>query len=374
MRFWALFVALVVPISLAAQRHKLTINAETPEGQLLQQIGLEEDPANKLALLEKFTAQYPTHEAAAWVYAQMVPLYSKTGQPDKAMEAAAKLLALDPEDAQTAHAALRAAEARNDPDAIKRWAVHVSEVARKVAQKPKPQDEEEAEVWKQEVDFARQVDTYSEYALYAAALQAQDPRKKIELIETLEQRNPQSQYIPQVRGVYVVALQQAGETAKAVAVAENILEADQSNEDMLLLVADFYLKQNKSPDKVIAYSEKMIELMKTKPQPEGVADADWERKKTLVTGLGYWMSGVTYAAQNKYAQADKQLREALPYIKDNDQLLAVAYFHLGVANYKLEKILDAIKFNQECIKIKSPLQAQAKRNLAAIQAQYRVVR
>lgn len=374
MRLWVLFVAFAAAFPVAAQRHKLTINAETPEGQLLQQIGLEEDAAKKLGLLEQFAAQYPKHEAAAWVYAQMVPLYSKAGQYDKAMEAAENLLALDPEDARTAHAALKAAEAKKDPDAIKKWAVQVSEVARKVAQKPKPQDEEEAEVWKEEVEFAKQVDTYSEYALYAAALQTPDPRKKIELIETLEQRNPQSQYVPQVRGVYVVALQQAGEAAKAVAVAEKILETDQSNEDMLLLVADYYLKQNKSPEKVIEYSERMVELMRTKPKPEGVAEADWEKKKTLVTGLGYWMSGVTYATQNKYAQADKQLREALPYIKDNDQLLAVAYFHLGVANYKLEKILDAIKFNQECIKIKSPLQGQAKRNLAAIQAQYRVVR
>ncbi|MCS6953893.1 MAG: hypothetical protein RMK57_12570 [Bryobacterales bacterium] len=374
MRIWALVVALAVALPVAAQRHKLTINAETPEGQLLQQIGLEENTAKKLALLEQFVAQYPQHEAAAWVYAQMVPLYNKTGEHDKAMGAAERLLALDPEDVRTAHGALKAAEAKKDPEAVKNWAVRVSETARKVAQKPKPQDEEEAEVWKDEVEFAKQVDTYSEYALYAAALQTPDPRKKIDLIETLEQRNPQSQYVPQVRAVYVVALQQVGETAKAAAVAEKILETDQSNEDMLLLVADYYLKQNKSPEKVIQYAERMIELMKTKPKPEGVAEADWEKKKALVTGLGYWMSGVTHATQNRFAQADKQLREALPYIKHNDQLLAVAYFHLGVANYKLEKILDAIKFNQECIKIKSPLQAQAKRNLAAIQAQYRVVR
>ena len=36
------------------QRTKIDINTETPEGQLLQQIGTEQDPEKKLALLEQF--------------------------------------------------------------------------------------------------------------------------------------------------------------------------------------------------------------------------------------------------------------------------------------------------------------------------------
>lgn len=375
MKTWVLVLAAAVVMTPAvAQRHALTINAETPEGQMLQQIGQQADQAKKLALMEQFAAQYPKHEAMAWVYSQMVPAYTKAGQYDKAMAAGAKLLALDPEDVETAHACLKAAEAKKDPDAVRTWAVKTSDIARKVAQSKKPEDEDEVEEWKRRVDFAKQVDTYTEYSLYAAALQTTDIGKKTELVETLEQRNPGSQYLPKIYGSYFVALRQAGEQDKAVAVAEKVLQKDQTNEDMLLAVADYYMRKNSDPEKVITNSAKLIEIMGSKPKPEGVSAEDWEKKKTTILGLAHWMTGVTYSTQNKFSDADKELREALPLIKGNNQLLAGAYFHLGLANFKMDKILDAIKFNEACTKIKSPFQAQAARNLRAIRSQYRVVR
>jgi tetratricopeptide (TPR) repeat protein len=372
---WLLvFLSMLIATPALAQRHQITINAETPEGQVLQQIGQENDVTKKIALMEQFLTQYPKHEGVPWVYAQMVPAYTKAGQFDKAIQAGEKLLAIDPEDVETAHLCLKAAEAKKDPDAVKAWAVRTSEIARKVVQSPKPQDEDEVEDWKRRVDFAKQVETYTEYSLYATALQSTDPRQKAELIETLQEHNPESQYLPQVQGQYFLALQQSGQNEKAIAVAEKILEKDQTNEDMLLVVADYYLRAQKEPDKVVAYSEKLAEVMQSKPKPEGLTGAAWEAKKTKVLGLAYWMSGITYGSQNKYAQADKALREALPLIKGNDQLMAPALFYLGLSNYKLEKIVDAIKFNKECIAIKSPYQAKARQNLAAIRSQYRVVR
>ena len=189
MRTWLLvFACFLGAVSGVAQRHEITINAETPEGQLLQQIGQEEDGAKKLALMEKFAAAYPKHEGAAWVYEQMVTTGVKAGQFDKALEACDKLLAADPNDARGAHDCLKAAEAKKDPDAVKTWAARTSEVARKVTQAPKPASEDAVEEWKTSVDFAKQLDTYTEYSLYATALQTTDPAKKIELAETLEQR------------------------------------------------------------------------------------------------------------------------------------------------------------------------------------------
>ena len=146
----------LLALPLAAQRHKVSINAETPEGQLLQQIGQEEDAAKKAALAEQFVSQHPKHESIAWVYENMVHAYTKANQPAKAMEAGDKLLAIDPGDARTAHAALKAAEATKDPDAIKVWAVRTSDAARKAAQAPKTEDQEEEEL-KAEVDFAKQL-------------------------------------------------------------------------------------------------------------------------------------------------------------------------------------------------------------------------
>src|SRR5579871_118546 len=74
----ALFALVLASAPGWAQCHKLAeINTASPEGQLLQKAGTEEDPAKKLALQEEFVAQYPTHEAAGWVYEQLLNAYVK---------------------------------------------------------------------------------------------------------------------------------------------------------------------------------------------------------------------------------------------------------------------------------------------------------
>jgi tetratricopeptide (TPR) repeat protein len=366
-----LLLALLVAGTLLAQRHKVNINTETPEGQALQQIGDESDEAKKLAMFEKFTQDYAKSENLAWVYTQMQPLYVKAGQPDKAIEIGDKLIALDPEDLESSLATLKAAEAKKDPDLVKKWSNTTGQIAQKAIAAPQPKDEDEEE-WKKRVDYAKQVKTYSEYALYAMALQTTDPRKKADLIETLEQRDPQSQYLAQVKPLLFQAYRQAGDNPKAVAVAEKILATDQSNEEMLLVVADSY--QGKDPDKVVAYSTKLIEVMNAKAKPEGVSDADWENRKKTMIGVGHYMIGKQYFNQKKYGPADKELRVALPLVDSNVILKAEVLFDLGLSNYKLENIMEALKFNQQCAAIKSPFQAQAAKNVAAIKSQYHAVK
>jgi tetratricopeptide (TPR) repeat protein len=364
-----------------AQRQKLgTINTETPEGQLLQQIGTEADETKKLALLEQFAVQHPKHEGTGWVYAHLITAYTKGSQFDKAMETGEKLLALDPEDVENAHFALKAAEAKKDPDAVLKWAVRTSDVARKVAQLPKPADEDAAEEWKTRVDFAKQVDVYTDYSLYAMALQTTDPRKKLALADALEQRSPQSQYLPQLTEQRFVAYLQAGDNPKAIAYAEKVLEKDQSNADMLLAVAESYLSQKKEPDKVVALCAKALEVVSGGAKPQGMPDAEWEKKKTLVSGRARWMTGVVYATQRKWAQADQALRAALPGVKDNQRMTAEALFYLGLANYHLaekgdvQRIRDAAQFNEQCAAIPSPFQGQARNNLKVIRNQYRGIK
>src|ERR1051326_5762984 len=368
-----LLLALLLAAGALAQRHKVNINTETPEGQALQAIGQESDEAKKLAMLEKFTQDYAKSENLAWVYTQMLPLYTKAGQPDKAIEIGDKVIALDPEDLETSLATLKAAEAKKDPDQVKKWSDVTGPVAQKVIAAPQPKDEDEDE-WKKRVDFAKQVNTYSEYSLYAMALQTTDPRKKIALIEDLQQRNPQSQYLGQVQLVLFQAYRQAGDNDKAVALGEKILATDQSNEDMLLIVADSYLQKGKDPAKVVAYSTKIIDVMNTKAKPEGVSDADWENRKKTITGLGHFMIGKLNFNDKKYGPADKELRVALPLVEGNTDLKAETLFLLGFSNYKMENIMEALKFNQQCAAIKSRFQAQAAKNVTVIKSQYHAVK
>jgi tetratricopeptide (TPR) repeat protein len=369
-----LLLTLLLAFSAFGQRYKASINTETPEGQALQQIGQEADEAKKLMLLEKFVETYPKSENLGYVYALAQPIYGKTNQPDKVIAAGEKLVAMDPDDLDASLQSLKASEAQKDPDLVKKWSDQTAQIAKKLMAAPQPKEADDVEDWKKKVDYAKQVNTYTEYALYAGALQASDPKKKIELIEQLQQRNPQSEYLAKALPYQFVAYRQAGDNAKAVAVAEKVLATDQSNEDMLLVVADSYTQKNRDPDKVLAYSAKMIEVMNSKQKPEGVNETDWEKRKQLISGLGHLMSGKTYYNQGKFAQADKELRAALPFLESNGGLKAETLFHLGMSNYKMEKIQEALKFYQQSAAIKSPYQAQAQKNVTVIRAQYRAVK
>jgi tetratricopeptide (TPR) repeat protein len=358
-----------------AQRFSIgDVNTQTPQGQMLQQIGQQTDDAKKLAVAEQFIAKFPNDKAAGWVYEQMQAAYLKTNQPDKAIETGEKLIALDPEDAEASHQNLKAAEAKKDPDLILKWAGRTWEIAQKVVSSPQPKEAAEVEHWKQRVDWASQVKTYCDYSLYAAALQTSDPQKKIALVEALEKQNPQSPYLPQAVPTLFLAYRQTGANEKAVALAEKVLATDQSDEDMLLVVADSYLQNKREPAKVHTYTEKVVELMNSKPKPAGMSDADWENRKNSVVGVAHYMDGKLYYTENNFAAADKELRAALPLVQSNAQLKPEVLFYLGVANYKLQKIQEAANFNKECAAVKSPYLAMCSKNLTAIRTQYRGVK
>lgn len=379
MRITAVVVALLLSIgTAAAQRHKIAIDAETPEGKLLEQIGQESGEAKKLAMLEQFTTQYPKHEGTAWVYEQLVAAYAKTNQPDKLIAGGEKLLALDPADVATAHACLKAAlETKRDPDLVLKWAVITSDIARKIAQSPKPASDSEVEDWNRRVDYAKQVDIYTEYSLYAMVLQTPSPRKKIQLGDALEQRNPRSQYVTQAAEQRFLAYLRLGETAKALALAEKTLERDQTSAEMLLAVADVY-RAKRDVNKVADFTRKAIQAAASKPKPDGVSDADWSAWRTQVTGRAQYVLGVAYAAQEKWPQADQALRAALPGIGNSPEMKAQALFYLGLGNYRLAeygdtgRARDALRFSEQCAAIPGRFQAPALNNASAIRSRYRI--
>ena len=138
------------------------------------------------------------------------------------------------EDAQQT---LKAAEMKKDPDLLLKWSSKTAELAQKVVASPQPKDADEVENWKARVDYARQVNTYTEYSLYAMALGTVDPLKQAALIEALQQRNSKSEYLAKAVDTLFVAYQKSGATDKAVALAQQVAATGNPTEDMLLVLA-----------------------------------------------------------------------------------------------------------------------------------------
>lgn len=357
------------------QRHQLVVNTETPEGQLLHAIGTEQDAAKRTALLEQFVAQHGDHASSGWALEQLVNAYAASNNAAKAAEAGEKLLAKDPGDLASAVTVLKAFEGTADAAAVQKWSAITSKLAREELAKPKPANADEADEWAKAQDYAKQVDAYSDYALLNQAVKATDAKLAADLAAELERRSPASPYVLQAQNAAFLALRKAGREAEAVALAEKLLLKDPKNEELLLVAADHAMK-NKQHDKVIDYSNRLVEAIGAKQKPEQMSEEDWKKRRDTLLGVGNWMAGVTYATQNKYAQADKSLRLALPLLTD-EQMKAAALFHLGVVNFRLgesggstPRIKEALAYSQQCAAIKSPYAAGAQKNVNAIRTKY----
>ena len=372
-------LAILIVLSVAAfgQRHKAPeeVDAEKPDGKLMQQIMQEGDPAKKNALMEQYATEFPKLPHTAWVLEMIQGYYVKANQPDQVIATGEKLLALDADDPEAALQALKAAETKKDLALVKKYSEATAKNARKIAGSPEPKDAEEAKAWKNDVEYAKQVAQYADYALFRAAVESRDPKVTIEMAEALIARNPENEYAVKVRDALFLAYRQTGANDKAVGLAEKVLAVQQANEDMLLVVADYYLQQKKEPEKVHSYSAKIVEIMGAKPKPEGVADADWANRKNTIMGVAYYMSGRLYSDGGRHQQADQQLRKALPLVEGNPDLKAETLFRLGLANYSMaksapERAQDSATFFRQCAALKSPFQATAAAKLKRIMTEY----
>ena len=370
-RIWLLTAALWAVSTAGAQnRYKPDINAETPEGKILQTLGQEQDHAKRLALVDQFMGAHGTHPGAAWALGQGVISAQKLSQPDQIMALAAKLVALDGSDVEMAYTGLEAAVAKADNDSIVRWANSTAEAARKASAAPEPKDEEELERWKWKVATSKpdQAPKRAEYEIFSAAMRATDPATRLKMLEALTALNPKSEYSAQAQAFIFDAYRRLNQNDKALAMAATAAEANTADEDMLLLLTNNAFEK-KDQAGVLKYADQLTAYLKDKPAPAGADAAAWDKKKTITMGAGLWLKGMILAGQSKWKETDVTLREATPLLKGNDELLSHALFNIGLANYKMGNLNEALKIMLECAALKGPKQAEAAKNAVVIRQQ-----
>jgi hypothetical protein len=371
----AFLLAITAP---AADRHKLDADPETQEGLLLQRIQQEPTTPRKLALLEQYLADYPKGTSLAWVYEQLLPIYADAMQWERVLASAEGLLAVDPNDLESAHDALKAAEALNDPELKIKYAELAWDLSARVLQTPKSLNPNDLAPGTKRTAYAQELRDYSEYAIAKLAAAQADDSKRAELTQALEERDPQSKYLALAKKPTVIELAKL-DPHKALQLAEEGLEKNPDNVDFLMVVANHDMSLEKNLPQVLRYSLHILELLDGKPQPEGIAPAEWDNKKAKYTGWASWMAGVVYAKQARYGLSDRYLRAALAEIQDEPRLLAAAYFYLGYANYALAgqladkgRAIDAVRFSKLCADIDSPFRSLALKNLESLRNDYNV--
>jgi hypothetical protein len=259
---------------------------------------------------------------------------------------------------------LQDAVAKKDAAQVKKLAVPLFELARKAIAAPEPTNAIEKEDWPNRVKYAKEVEGYAEYALYATGVQA-EPAVMVDLLGTLEQQSPKSKYLDQGYAAYLAALHQAGKDDAVPAIVEKAIVNFPANPD-LLYVAATNAHAKKQADRAISFANRLVAAANSRQKPEAESAADWDRQKSGWLARGYWISGVLNGEKNLYALSNKSLRAALPYIKGEPGLMGPALFYLGVDNYQLgtmtnnkKQVLEGATFSDQCAAIEGPYQHQA---------------
>jgi len=267
--------------------------------------------------------------------------------------------AQEPPDMDTSYQNLQKALADKNAAQVKKLAAETNAAAKQVIAAPSSQADQ--------VKYAKEVQSYAEYALYTMAVAA-PPETAVDLLATLEQQNPKSKYLDDGYGYYFACLSKTGGAAKIPAIAEKAIANLPGNEDLLMILANTAMEHNQN-DRALNYADRLVAAVNKHSKPEGMSAADWEKKKSTALGQGYYIAGMVHGAKNQFPQANKDLRAALPYIKDNQTMMAYALFQLGIANYNIGKLylntaqmLEGAKFSEQSGMIQSPVQDQAKRN------------
>ncbi len=211
-------------------------------------------------------------------------------------------------------------------------------------------------------EFAKGAEEYSEYALSILAAQGGDDSATIALTDLLLEQNGKSRHVDTAAPAYLNALGKQG-APKAAAGAQKIIAGRPENEDALYTLA------TGNP----TYAARLVTVMRTKAKPEGVGEADWQKKKDFMMGSGYYFSGINAATRQAWADSDRDLKAAEPLLRGNSQMLNIAYFYLGVANYQIGKLTQdrtriqaGLKYSQQSAAIAGPMQGQANTNVAAM--------
>jgi len=270
-------------------------------------------------------------------------------------------------DMDETYTSLKKAVDEKNVEQVKALSATLFELTKPAIAAPAPASADDKKAWSEAVEHAKEVQGFGEYALSALAFQG-PPATTVDLLSTLEKANPKSKYLDDTYGLYLVALAQTGQSAKVAPVAEKALANFPENPDLLMALANSALEK-KQINNALTYGKRLVAALNKRAKPEGMNEADWQKKKDADLGRGYWIVGVISGDRNLYADADRNLRAALPLIKGNEAEMAPALYYLGVANYQLGKmtlskarVLEGAKFSEQAAAIPGALQQQSYHN------------
>jgi len=258
---------------------------------------------------------------------------------------------------------LKAAERAQNWADVHKHATETSRLSRAELAKPQTPEIAASDWGKERLVYLSQTDTYPEYSMgVAASYPANTPETVIQLTEAIIAQNPKSIYLELAVPQYLNALLKTSQE-REIEGANKILKLQPENEDARLRLTEGFLAQQKLLEAGQSAAE-LLAIMSEKPRPDRYSVEAWRDKKTLLVNRSHFIAGAAACERQAWRECDAHLRTV------NDPTNAGATsFYLGLANYRLANLDDALKFSKQSAATAGPMQSGAQRNAAAIEAE-----
>jgi tetratricopeptide (TPR) repeat protein len=340
---------LVVAMPATAQIGKsVPVPAGSDADHALSEINATTDPAQKLALIDKFAAT-AQGDMAIVVDDTYVNYYLAAKNYDKAFEYGDKLFALDPDNFANAVNMVRAAQEKGDSDKLLSYGAKAADILKRYKASSVPEDEK-----KRTLENAHDNIVYVQQLIFNGAYQTKDPTKRAAQLVQFAQMFPDSPYANQAMGVAAASYRQAQNTPKMIEVANGLLAKDPNNVGMLLLLADYYSEKGDQLDKAEADAKKATAALADAKKPEGVTDEQWQQQVSLQKGLALSSLGQVNIQKKNNAGAVENLKAASPLLKSDAGSYARNQYRLGYALLNLKKVQEAKQAFTEAASVDSP--------------------
>ncbi len=348
------------------------IQAGSDVDHALNEINATTDPAQKLALIQKFAdglgkeGDYPLVTDGLFV-----EYYLGQKNYDKALEYGDKLFALDPNSFQNAMNMVRTASEKGDVDRLMSYGEKASGIMQRYKAAAAPAGTA-ASAWEDEKTRTLEANkdnyAYIQQLVFSGVYQAKEAGKRAALLVKFAQIFPDSPFANQALGVAATAYQQAQNTTKMLEVANGLLAKDPNNVGMLLLLSDYYGERGEQLDKAETYAKKVSSLLETAQKPEGMTDEQWAQQKGLQKGLALSALGQVNIEKKDNAQAVENLKAAAPLVKADDVSYAHNQYRLGFALLNLKRNAEAKEAFTQAASVNSPYKGLAQDKLKGLAA------